>query len=64
MLFLSKVLQQFQIRPPHKNFRLILISAMFDSLNEEITSYCHKYLIEQPLGIKNQIRYLREHSTI
>lgn len=64
MVFLSKMLQQFQIRPPHKNFRLILISAQFDELNEEITSYCHKYLIEQPMGIRNQMRYLRQQSTI
>ena len=64
MVFLAKMLQQFQIRPPHKNFRLMLISAKFDGLSEEITNYCHKYLIEQPMGIKNQIRYLRLQSTI
>ena len=29
---LAKVLQQFQIKPPHPNFRLILISAVFDGL--------------------------------
>ena len=29
---LGKVLQQFQIKPPHPNFRLILISAPFDQL--------------------------------
>jgi len=59
MIYLSKMLQQFQIKPPHKNFRLILISTMFETLNEDITSFCHKYMIEQPMGIKNQIRYLR-----
>jgi dynein heavy chain, axonemal len=58
------MLQQFQIRPPHKNFRLVLISTPFENLNEEITSYCHKYLIEQPSGIKNQMQYLREVSTV
>lgn len=58
------MLQQFQIRPPHKHFRLILISAKFEGLSEEITNFCHKYLIEQPSGIKNQIRYLRDINTV
>jgi hypothetical protein len=53
------MLQQFQVRPPHKNFRLVLISAPFEGLNEELTSYCHKYLIEQPSGVRNQLHYLR-----
>jgi len=64
MSFLAKMLQQFQIRPPHKNFRLVLISTKFEGLNEEITNYCHKYLIEQPLDIKNQIKYLRLVNTV
>ena len=55
LLFLSRMLQQFQVRPPHKNFRLVLISTAFEGLSEELTSYCHKYLIEQPSGMRNQL---------
>ena len=62
LLFLSRMLQQFQVRPPHKNFRLVLISTAFEGLSEELTSYCHKYLIEQPSGMRNQLHYLREAS--
>ena len=62
MIFLARMLQQFQIRRPHPNFRLILISSK--GLSPEISTYCHKYLIEQPMGINNQMKYLRLQSTV
>lgn len=63
---LGRIIQQFNYKPPHRNFRLILIGSVGVEYPDEIISMCHKFIIQEPAGLKNKIRglYLKSQNYI